>query len=88
MNLTVVYKNGAFKITISKSKTLLDLKKEIANHFGGNTSYTGFNVLTNNKIIHTNDDNSKTLEELGIARMIRLPNNYIPGMQDFFKLIK
>jgi hypothetical protein len=77
MNLNVYWKNHpAFKITISKEKTLLDLKTAIANHF--NEKYTGFNVL-NGTSIYDKTFNSKTLRELKIARVIRLPVNYNPG---------
>lgn len=81
MNLNVCWKNTAFKIKISKDKTLLDLKKAIANHF--NENYTDFNVLNGN-YIYDNSFNSKTLKDLKIARVIRLPLNYVPGNAQFF----
>lgn len=82
MNLNVVWKNKAFKITISKKKTLLDLKQAIANYLGENTSYTSFMVINGAQQMISNASNSKTLEELNIARFIRLPKNYNPGKQD------
>ncbi len=82
MNLMVIWKNRPFKIPISKEKTLLDLKQAIANYLGENTSYTSFNVINGENHIIQNDSNSKTLEELNIARFIRLPKNFNPGKQD------
>ena len=82
MNLNVVWKNRSFKIRISKEKTLLDLKQAIANEIGENTSYTSFNVINGDKRIITNASNSKTLKELNIVRLIRLPIDYNPGKQD------
>lgn len=82
MNLNVCWKNHpAFKIKISKDNTLLDLKKAIANHFHEN--YTGFNVLSGNSI-YDSSFNSRTLRDLKIARVIRLPINYVPGNVQFF----
>ena len=83
MNLNVFWKNhGVFKITISGEKTLLDLKKEIANYchknYNGLINYTNFNILNGN-FIHDSTCNSKTLIELKIARVIRLPVNFNPA---------
>lgn len=76
MNLNVIWKNKAFKIHISKDNTLLDLKKEIAKLH--NETYVGFNVLSGNSI-YDSSFNLKTLEDLKIARVIRLPKDYVPG---------
>ena len=77
MMLIIYWKNNKpFKLEISDSKTLLDLKKEIANHFGEN--FTGFNIMNGNDIIDSSK-NSSTLRELGIKRLIRLPKDYNPG---------
>ena len=81
MNLNVVWKNRSFKIRISKEKTLLDLKQAIANKIGENTSYTSFNICCGLHII-TNASNSKTLKDLNISRLIRLPIDFNPGKQD------
>ena len=73
MMLIIYWKNNKpFKLEISDSKTLLDLKQEIAKHFGEN--FTGFNVLNGSELI-----DSSTLRELGIKRLIRLPLDYNPG---------
>lgn len=77
MQLIVYWKNNKpFKLEITDSKTLLELKKEIAKHF--NQSYTQFNVLNGTDIIDTSK-NSLTLRSLGIKRLIRLPKDYNPG---------
>ena len=77
MMLIIYWKNNKpFKLEISDSKTLLDLKKEIAKHFGEN--FTGFNIMNGNDIIDSSK-NSSTLSELGIKRLIRLPLDYNPG---------
>ena len=75
MNLTVVvaYKKTPFKITISKSKTLLDLKKAIANYTG--VDFSKFDVMSG-PFIYDSSKDSYTLEKLNIARIIRLPLNY------------
>ena len=77
MMLIIYWKNNKpFKLEISDSKTLLDLKQEIAKHFGEN--FTGFNIMNGNDIIDSSK-NSSTLRELGIKRLIRLPLDYNPG---------
>ena len=48
MILIIYWKNNKpFKLEISDSKTVLDLKQEIANHFGEN--YTGFKTSKQHK---------------------------------------
>lgn len=85
MMLIIYWKNNKpFKLEISDSKTLLDLKKEIANHF--NENYTGFNIMNGNDIIDSSK-NSCTLRELGIKKLIRLPLDYNPGNNTFFNII-
>lgn len=77
MNLIVSWKNNdPFKIVIDDGKTLLELKKKIAEHY--KADYTGFNILNGNDLID-NTKNSYTLSSLNIKRMIRLPVNYNPG---------
>jgi hypothetical protein len=77
MMLIIYWKNNKpFKLEISDSKTLLDLKQEIAKHYGEN--FTGFNVLNGSELIDSSK-NSSTLRELGIKRLIRLPLDYNPG---------
>lgn len=81
-NLFVYWKNHqTFQIKISKKKTLLDLKKAIANHF--NENYTGF-ILMNGNFLYDSTKNSKTIEELNIERVVRLPVNYNPGDGQIF----
>lgn len=65
-----------FKIDIDPSKTILDLKKLIAEHL--NIRHTDFNILNNNDIIDESK-NSETIEKCKIQRLIRLPLNYNPG---------
>ena len=77
MIIIICWKNGkAFKIDIDPKKTILELKKQIANHL--NSSHTDFNILNKNEIID-NTRNSETIESCNIGRLIRLPVNYNPG---------
>lgn len=63
-------------LDIDDSKTILDLKKEIAKHY--NQTYTGFNILNGNDVIDSSKNNA-TLSECQIKRMIRLAESYDPG---------
>lgn len=77
MQLIIYWKRGKpFKLDINEMKTLLDLKKEIAEHY--HESYTQFNIMNGNVIIDSTK-NSCTLKSLNIQRLIRLPVNYNPG---------
>ena len=85
MMLIIYWKNNRpFKLEISEYKTLLDLKKEIAEHFGEN--YTGFNIMNGNDIINSSK-NSCTLKELCIKKLIRLPLDYNPGNNELNSFI-
>jgi hypothetical protein len=78
MKLVVAWKNQKpFKLEIDGTKTILQLKEEIAKHF--NEKYTGFNILSGTDIIDSSSNN-KTLDECGLKRLIRLPDNYEPGV--------
>ena len=86
MMLIIYWKNNRpFKLEISDSKTLLDLKQEIARHFGEN--FTEFNVMNGNDIIDSSK-NSSTLRELNIKRLIRLPLDYNPGNDELTQFNK
>ena len=77
MKLIVAQKNEKpFKIDIDPGKTILDLKKLIAQHL--NIRDTDFNILNKNEIIDESK-NSQTIQECGIEKLIRLPLNYNPG---------
>ena len=77
MKIIVMHKNNRpFYIEIDGNKTILELKKEIAKYF--NETYTGFNILNGNEIIDSSE-NEKTINECGIRRLIRLPDDYCPG---------
>lgn len=77
MKLVVAWKNQRpFQLEIDGSKTILQLKQEIAKHY--NEKYIGFNILSGNDIIDSSSNN-KTLDECGLKRLIRLPDNYEPG---------
>lgn len=78
MKVIVVWKNQKpWALEIDENKTILQLKTEIANHY--KEKYTGFNVLNGNDLIDSSC-NSKTLKECKIKRLIRLPDNYEPGV--------
>ncbi len=78
MKLIVVWKNKIpFKLEIDGTKTILDLKKKIATHF--NEIFTGFNILSGTEIID-NTKEGRTIESCGINSLIRLPDNYEPGI--------
>lgn len=77
MKLIIVCKNrNPFHLEIDGNKTILDLKKQIASHY--NETYIGFNVLNGNDLIDASK-NGKTINDLGIKRVVRLPDNYEPG---------
>lgn len=77
MKLIVSQKNEKpFKIDIDPGKTILDLKKLIAQHL--NIRDTDFNILNKNEIIDESK-NLQTVQECGIEKLIRLPLNYNPG---------
>lgn len=77
VKLVVVWKNQRpWKMEIDENKTILQLKIEIANHY--KEKYIGFNILNGNDIIDK-DQESKTIKDCGIKRLIRLPDNYEPG---------
>ena len=77
--LIVVWKNKPpFKLEIDGTKTILELKKQIAQHY--NETYTGFNILNGTEIIDNTKDNS-TITSCNINRLIRLPDNYEPGLE-------
>lgn len=77
MHFVVVWKNTKpFPLDIDESKTILELKTQIAKHF--NETYTGFNILNGIDIIDSSQ-NSSTISSCGLKRMIRLPDNYNPG---------
>jgi hypothetical protein len=79
MLLIVVWKNKTpFKLEIDGSKTVLELKQKIASHF--NETYTGFNILNGTEIIDNTKENN-TIESCNINRLIRLPDNYEPGLK-------
>ena len=79
MKLIVAWKNKKpWQLEIDGNKTILELKQIIANHY--NETYTGFNILNGNDIIDSSG-NSKTLEQCGLKRLIRLPDNYEPGIE-------
>ena len=63
-------------ISVEDSITLLELKKKIAEHY--NTRITSFDILNGNEIIDSSK-NDKTLKELNIKRLIRIPENYNVG---------
>jgi len=78
MKLIVAWKNQRpFQLEIDGSKTILQLKEEIAKHY--KEKYTGFNILSGNDIIDSSRNNC-TLDECGLKRLIRLPDNYEPGV--------
>lgn len=77
MILIVSQKNEKpFKIDIDPTKTILDLKKVIAEHL--NLRHTDFNILNKNEIIDETK-NSETIQGCKIEKFIRLPLNYNPG---------
>lgn len=77
MLLVVVWKNTKpFKIDIDDSKTILELKTQIAKHFNGTD--TGFNIINGIDIIDSSQNN-KSISACRLKRMIRLPDNYKPG---------
>ena len=78
MKLIVAWKNQKpFQLDIDENKTILQLKQEIAKHY--RETYTGFNILNGNDIIDSSG-NGKTIKECGLKRLIRLPDNYEPGV--------
>lgn len=78
MKLIIAWKNQRpFQLEIEGSKTILQLKQEIAKHY--NETYTGFNILSGNDIIDSSKNNN-TLAQCGLKRLIRLPDNYEPGV--------
>lgn len=78
MKLIIAWKNQRpFQLEIEGSKTILQLKQEIAKHY--NETYTGFNILSGNDIIDSSKNNN-TLDQCGLKRLIRLPDNYEPGV--------
>lgn len=78
MMLIVVWKNKTpFKLDIEESKTILELKQKIASHY--NETYTGFNILNGTEIIDSTK-NTCTISSCNINRLIRLPDNYEPGL--------
>lgn len=78
MKLIIAWKNQRpFQLEIEGSKTILQLKQEIAKHY--NETYTGFNILCGNDIIDSSK-NDNTIEQCGLKRLIRLPDNYEPGV--------
>ena len=79
MMLIVVWKNKPpFKLEIDGTKTILELKKQIAKHY--NETYTGFNILNGTEIID-NTKNASSISSCSINRLIRLPDNYEPGLK-------
>ena len=77
MKLIVAWKNQKpFQLEIDGKKTILQLKEAIAGHFS--EKYTGFNILCGKEIIDSSKNN-QTLEQCGLKRLIRLPDNYEPG---------
>ena len=58
------------------SKTILELKIEIAKHY--NQTYKGFNILNRNDIIDSSRNNV-ALSDCQIKRMVRLAESYNPG---------
>lgn len=78
MLLIITWKNSSpWKLEINENKTILDLKKIIAEHYKGTN--TGFSILFGNQIIESASD-SKTLAQCGIQKMIRLPDNFEPNI--------
>lgn len=78
MKIIVVWKcQKPWKLKIDENITILDLKKLIAEHY--NLKFNTFNILNENKIIGSQSD-SKTIIEYGIKKMIRLTDNYEPGI--------
>lgn len=79
MKLIIVWKNQKpFQIEIDPSKTILELKKKIAEHY--TETYTGFNILNGTDLIGSDKENS-SISSCGIARVIRLPDDYNPGLK-------
>lgn len=78
VTFSIVWKNNKpFKVTIDNTKTILDLKKEIAKHYG--ETYTGFNIMNGVKTIDSSSDNC-TIQSCGLNRVVRCMDNYNPGM--------
>lgn len=63
-------------LDIEDNKTILELKKRIASHYG--FTYTGFNVMNGDNVIDSSKNNL-TLKECEIKRMVRLAENYDPA---------
>lgn len=79
MKLTIVWKNHKpFQIEIEPSNTILELKKKIAAHYS--ETYTGFNLLNGIDIIDSDKENC-SISSCEIARVIRLPDNFLPGLK-------
>ena len=78
MKIIVVWKcQKPWILNIDENYTILDLKKIIAEHY--NLNFNTFNILNENNIIDSQSD-SRTINECGIKKMIRLPDNYEPGI--------
>lgn len=77
MLLIVMFKNNKpWKLTIDPNQTLLNLKKEITSH------YELINKEINIKCgteIYDNTNDSKTLSELNIAKLVQVVKVYDPG---------
>ena len=79
MKLVIFWKNHKpFQIEIEPSNTILELKKKIAAYYSG--TYTGFNVLNGTDIIGSDKENC-SISSCGISRLIRLPDNFKPGLK-------
>ena len=77
MIIVVIWKDTkTFKINIDPKKKVIELKEEIARHFGAKPN--DFNILNGTEIID-NSRNFETIESCNIKRIIRLPPNYNPG---------
>lgn len=76
MSLIIAWKNNPpWRLEIDPNKTILDLKKKISEHYNGTN--IGFCFSSGNKIID-NSNNSKSLTQCHIDRIIRLPDDYDP----------